>query len=127
MPSPPFFEKHAGAASLRGFEGLVADVVERIDGDRLATIAGTQGIEATLASAQDFLIAERGAPPQSWRAWFRLCNAMGEVLSAGSTLTRAAHEAGFSDSAHLTRCCKQLMGVSPAMMMPQTVYFSAES
>ena len=38
------------------------------------------------------------------------------------TLTQAAHRAGFADSAHLTRTCKQLTGVRPAQMMPRTVH-----
>jgi len=33
-----------------------------------------------------------------------------------------AQDAGFADSAHFTRTCKQLMGVRPAQMLPRTVY-----
>jgi len=36
--------------------------------------------------------------------------------------TQAAHRAGFSDSAHLTRTSKQLLGVRPAEMLPQVVH-----
>jgi len=67
-----------------------------------------------------------GAPPRNWRAWFKLRRAIGEALFGQANLTVAAHRAGFADSAHLTRTCKQLMGVRPAQMLPQTVYVSAD-
>jgi AraC-like DNA-binding protein len=63
-----------------------------------------------------------GAPPRTWRAWFNLQRAIGERLFGSANLTQAAHRAGFADSAHLTRTCKQLTGVRPAQMMPATVY-----
>jgi AraC-like DNA-binding protein len=67
-----------------------------------------------------------GAPPRTWRTWFKLRQAIREALFSGVNLTQAAHRAGFADSAHLTRTCKQLMGVRPAQMLPRTVYVSAE-
>ncbi|MET0287345.1 MAG: helix-turn-helix domain-containing protein [Polyangiales bacterium] len=63
-----------------------------------------------------------GAPPRSWRTWFKLRRAIGYVVREGSTLTEAAHRAGFADSAHFTRTCRQLMGVAPARVMPKTIY-----
>lgn len=68
-----------------------------------------------------------GAPPRTWGAWFKLRSAMGHTLQTGASLTEAAHYAGFSDSAHLTRTCKQLLGVRPAMMLPRSVYVSSET
>jgi AraC-like DNA-binding protein len=72
------------------------------------------------------LVTEQlGAPPRTWVAWFKLRRAIGQSLFTGANLTQSAHEAGFADSAHLTRTCKKLMGVRPAMMLPQTVYVDA--
>jgi AraC-like DNA-binding protein len=67
-----------------------------------------------------------GAPPRAWRTWFKLRHAIREAVFGGVNLTQAAHHAGFADSAHLTRTCKQLMGVRPAQMLPRTVYVSPE-
>ena len=67
-----------------------------------------------------------GAPPRVWRAWLKLRQAIGATMMGAMNLTQAAHVAGFADSAHLTRTCKQLTGVRPAQMMPQTVYLSPE-
>jgi len=67
-----------------------------------------------------------GAPPRIWRTWFTLRRGLNAALFGAANLTQAAHLAGFADSAHLTRTCKQLMGVRPAQMLPGTVYVAAE-
>lgn len=63
-----------------------------------------------------------GAPPRVFRAWFKLQRAIREAALGTSNLTQAAHRAGFSDSAHLTRTSKRLLGVRPAEMLPQVVH-----
>lgn len=63
-----------------------------------------------------------GAPPRSWRTWLKLRQAIGQAVLHGTTLTEAAHRAGFADSAHFTRSCRRLMGVAPARVMPKVVY-----
>lgn len=63
-----------------------------------------------------------GAPPRVWRAWFKLQRAIREAALGTANLTEAAHRAGFSDSAHLTRTSKQLLGVRPARMLPHVVH-----
>ncbi|MFC9966750.1 AraC family transcriptional regulator [Nocardia ignorata] len=35
------------------------------------------------------------------------------VVREGGSLTEAAHAAGFADSAHLTRTCRELIGITP--------------
>lgn len=45
--------------------------------------------------------------------WLRLRRAM-EVMSGGATLTTSAHEAGFTDSAHLNRICHSMFGLTPS-------------
>ncbi|ANQ71912.1 helix-turn-helix transcriptional regulator [Rhodococcus sp. 008] len=45
--------------------------------------------------------------------WLRLRRAM-EVMSSGATLTTSAHEAGFTDSAHLNRICHSMFGLTPS-------------
>jgi AraC-like DNA-binding protein len=93
-----------------------------------------QGLSVSTAAARVGLSASRithlmseqlGAPPRNWAAWFKLRRAIGHALSTGANLTQSAHEGGFADSAHFTRTCKQLMGVRPAKMMPQTVYLAS--
>lgn len=52
-----------------------------------------------------------GLPVRRLVLWRRLRLALAHVL-AGSSLTAAAHEAGFADSAHFSRTMKKLFGVS---------------
>ncbi|MEX1362470.1 MAG: helix-turn-helix domain-containing protein [Nannocystaceae bacterium] len=73
------------------------------------------------ASRLTHLVSETlGAPPRAWKAWFKLVRAI-QLALRGANLTQAAHLAGFADSAHLTRTCKQLTGVRPAKMIPGRV------
>jgi AraC-like DNA-binding protein len=67
-----------------------------------------------------------GPSPLDFRTWFKLRRALHGTLLGGYNLTQAAHEAGFADSAHLTRTCKRLMGVRPAQMLPRSIHVSRE-
>ncbi|MFI7068170.1 helix-turn-helix domain-containing protein [Kribbella sp. NPDC050124] len=48
-----------------------------------------------------------------WRRWARLQHALSQVAD-GTTLTAAAHDSGFADSAHLTRACRAMFGITPS-------------
>lgn len=63
-----------------------------------------------------------GAPPREWRAWLRLRRAIGHATLDGHSLTRAAHDAGFADAAHLTRTTRRMLGVAPSQGMPRAVH-----
>lgn len=54
-----------------------------------------------------------GIPLRRYVLWRRL-NIAGLTVSKGASLTEAAHDAGFADSAHLTRTMKDTFGVSPS-------------
>ncbi len=53
-----------------------------------------------------------GLPYAAWRRWTRLQRGFAVVRDGGS-LTEAAHTAGFADSAHLARTCRDLIGITP--------------
>ena len=59
---------------------------------------------------------EVGLPFRRYLLWLKLTRAMTE-FGRGSNLSRAAHAAGFSDSAHLTRTWRQMFGVPPTAML----------
>ncbi|MCT7350698.1 MULTISPECIES: AraC family transcriptional regulator [Streptomyces] len=52
----------------------------------------------------------------AWRRWMCLRRAV-EAVRTGDTLTDAAHEAGFADSAHLSRTCRAMFGLTPTEAM----------
>ena len=76
----------------------------------LGEVAARVGLSA---SRLGHVFAEQvGVPYPAWRRWLRLQHALG-VVRAGGSLTTAAHQAGFADSAHLTRSCRATFGITP--------------
>ncbi len=45
---------------------------------------------------------------------FDACSAAAAELTGGASVTTAAHGAGFSDSAHLTRTFRRMLGTTPS-------------
>ena len=62
---------------------------------------------------------QTGIPVRRYILWVRLMDAL-ENITQGRSLTVAAHNAGFSDSAHLTRTFKRMFGVIPSMYLTKT-------
>jgi AraC-like DNA-binding protein len=58
-----------------------------------------------------------GMPLSRWRVWTRLRRAA-QAMQGGQSLAEAAIAAGFSDQAHLTRQMRQMMGLTPAAVLP---------
>jgi AraC-like DNA-binding protein len=56
-----------------------------------------------------------GLPIRNYILWFRL-KMVFEQMMEGKSLTVAAHHAGFSDQAHLTRTCVKMIGVPPSAL-----------
>ncbi|MEV6344776.1 helix-turn-helix domain-containing protein [Actinoplanes sp. NPDC051851] len=61
--------------------------------------------------------AQLGMPLTRWRAWSGLHRAA-EALRAGESLAGAAATAGFADQAHLTRRMREMIGLTPAAVLP---------
>ena len=57
-------------------------------------------------------VADTGTSFRAYLLWLRI-NVAIEAVMAGATWTEAAHEAGFADSAHLTRTHKRMFGIEP--------------
>ncbi len=62
---------------------------------------------------------EVGIPFRRYLLWRRLTRAM-VLATRGQTLSRAAHEAGFTDAAHFTRTFYQMFGIPPSAMLGQS-------
>lgn len=65
--------------------------------------------------ASHLFVEETGLPFRHYILWLRLIRAV-ETYSRGGSLTEAAHEAGFSDSAHLSRTFKRMFGLPAASL-----------
>jgi len=57
-------------------------------------------------------VAGTGSSFRAWLLWLRI-NVAIEAACAGASWTEAAHEAGFADSAHLSRTHKRMFGIEP--------------
>ncbi len=60
-------------------------------------------------------VAEAGLPYRGYALWLRLGRAV-DVFAAGGSLTDAAHDAGFADSAHLSRTFRRMFGLAPSSL-----------
>ncbi len=58
-------------------------------------------------------VAETGVAFRPYILWARLNRALALGYS-GRSWTEAAHAANFADSAHLTRTCRRMFGITPA-------------
>src|SRR5262249_56048786 len=70
-----------------------------------------------------------GVPVRPYILWLRLQRAACD-LKDGASVTSAAHRAGFSDAAHLTRTFRRMLGATPsdlALLKRVTLGFSLDS
>lgn len=65
------------------------------------------------------LVAQTGISFRAYLRWARVQSAVGAAFS-GKTWTQAAQDAGFADSAHLSRTCRDMFGMSPTMLVPES-------
>lgn len=56
-----------------------------------------------------------GAPLRPYLAWLRVQRACAAIV-AGASMTEAAHRAGFSDAAHMTRTFRRMLGMAPSAL-----------
>jgi len=60
-------------------------------------------------------VEQTGLPFKTYLLWLRLTRAV-EAFAAGASLTEAAHQAGFADSAHLSRTFRRMFGIAPTSL-----------
>jgi AraC-like DNA-binding protein len=61
-------------------------------------------------------IAQTGVSFRAYLLWARVEAAVGAAMN-GQSWTSAAQEAGFADSAHLSRTCRRMFGLAPATLI----------
>jgi AraC-like DNA-binding protein len=73
----------------------------------VARLAGSAGLSAS--RFQHLFTQEVGVPFRRYRAWHRMRAAIREIVN-GSSFTRAAHAAGFSDQSHFAHDFRRTFG-----------------
>jgi AraC-like DNA-binding protein len=89
------------------------DRLERREDLSLKTVSALAGL-----SPSRFMHAfteSVGVPLRPYILWLRLQRAACDLIH-GATATEAAHNAGFSDAAHLTRTFRRMLGVTPRQL-----------
>lgn len=81
---------------------------------RLADLAAAVGLSASRLG--HLFAAELALPFPAYLRWARLRRAL-ELAREGASLTQAAHGAGFADSSHLTRVCREMFGLAPSHLL----------
>ncbi|RJR43781.1 MAG: AraC family transcriptional regulator [Desulfobacteraceae bacterium] len=108
-----------GALELRGIEGRPRDpriekALEMIHGLEEKKISANE-IASALSMSETRLIhlfkRETGIPVRRYLLWKRMMDCLGTLVETGD-ITRAAHESGFADSAHLARTFKENFGIT---------------
>jgi AraC-like DNA-binding protein len=76
----------------------------------LKTLAGISGLSQS--RFMHVFTESTGVPLRPYVLWLRLQRACCDLM-AGASVTVAAHSAGFSDAAHLTRTFRRMLGMTP--------------
>lgn len=81
------------------------------------------GVELSESRFSHLFTENVRVPVRRYLLWLRLRDAM-HLLATDSSLTEIAHEAGFSDSAHLTRTFRSLLGIAPSALTKESKIIS---
>lgn len=119
---------HEGVAALAGPTPNVASVDPRI-ASAIAWVRGRLDQPVSLSDAasvanlspsrfRHLFVAQTGVSFRAYLLWARVETAVGAAMS-GLSWTAAAHEAGFADSAHLSRTCRRMFGFAPASIVAE--------
>jgi AraC-like DNA-binding protein len=107
-------EVKADAPDLR-VRKMIAWAAQQLDGPvSLADAVAIGGLSAS--RLRHLFVEQTGLPFKTYLLWLRLSRAV-ECKAGGAPLTRAAHEAGFADSAHLSRTFRRMFGVAPTALL----------
>lgn len=97
----------------RALSALDRQLTGKVSAEALACTA-----HLSLSQLERLFTRQLGMPIRRLVLWRRLRIAL-QLTLAGSTLTEAAHGAGFADSAHFARTMKHLFGVTAAASLRQ--------
>jgi AraC family transcriptional regulator len=104
-----------GAAPASPVDRRVVKAIEYVGSRVSAPLSLADAASAAALSPGRFrhlFVQETGTPFRAYLLWLRLNVAIRAAMD-GASWTHAAHEAGFADSAHLTRTYKRMFGINP--------------
>ncbi|MDH7972433.1 AraC family transcriptional regulator [Sphingomonas sp. AR_OL41] len=93
---------------------MIAWASEHLD-DRVTLARAADHVHLSQSRARHLFAAHSGLPFKTYVLWLRLQRAV-EHYAGGTSLTEAAHETGFADSAHLSRTFRRTFGLPAAAL-----------
>lgn len=88
---------------------LIEAIGDRLDGP-LSLADAASLIHLSPSRLRHLFVEQTGLPFKSYVLWRRMAKAA-QMIGEGSSLTEAAHAAGFADSAHFSRTCRRMFGL----------------
>ncbi|RYY97669.1 MAG: AraC family transcriptional regulator [Comamonadaceae bacterium] len=108
----------SGAEARTPVDARVLAAVERIRSRPAEPVTLAEVARDAHLSPERFrhlFVQETGMPLRTYVLWRRLLHVF-TLLMAGESLSAAAHAAGFSDSAHLSRTARTMFGLPPSVL-----------
>ena len=93
---------------------IMAYAAARLD-DAITLGAAAKSVGLSPGRARHLFVEQTGLAFRKYLLWLRISRALA-LFARGASLTQAAHEAGFSDSAHFSRTFRRMFGISAAML-----------
>lgn len=94
---------------------VIAWVRERLDSS-VSLQDAANVVNLSPSRFRHLFVAQTGVSFRAYLLWARVEKAVGAAMS-GQSWTAAAQEAGFADSAHLSRTCRRMFGIAPATLI----------
>jgi len=104
-----------------GVDPRVSRAIAWVRGRLDAPISLREAAEVAHLSPSRFrhlFVAQTGVSFRAYLLWARVETAVGAAMS-GQSWTTAAQDAGFADSAHLSRTCRRMFGIAPAALVKE--------
>ena len=93
---------------------IIAYATARLD-NPITLGAAAKSVGLSPGRARHLFVEQTGLPFRTYLLWLRIVKAVG-LFAGGSSLTEAAHEAGFADSAHFSRTFRRMFGIPAAAL-----------
>jgi len=89
----------------------VIDIIKDTDGKKISIKALALSISLSESRLQHIFKGRTGISIKKYLQWKRLIDGVNAIIK-GNDFTFAAHEAGFADSAHMSRTFKEMFGIN---------------
>lgn len=97
----------------------IANVLERIrhsPGGEMSLVQAAALSHLSPSRFRHLFVIQTGISFRAYLLWTRVGYAVARGMAGGSW-TQASQQAGFADSAHLSRTCRRMFGVAPTMLV----------